>query len=130
MPVKLGENCPHRPDEHPGVPAKISFANKGFGQVHIWLFAEADDPKETWLARNCLAHFNVTKTRIGRCRPNPDRDQRAFFFRRFDCIANNFLKRRGLFNHVIGRQDNHRGGVIAGGDPGYTKRDGRGGVAF
>src|SRR2546429_5240108 len=62
VPVKLGENCRHRPNKHAGIPAKISFANKRFGQVDIWFLAEADDPEETWFAWNWLAHLHVTKT--------------------------------------------------------------------
>ena len=130
VPVKLGENCWHRPDEHAGIPSKISFANEGFGQVDIWFLAKTHNTEETWFSRNCLAHFNVAKTRMGRGRSDPDCDQRALFRRGFYRIANDFLKCRRLLNHMIGRQNNHRGGVITGGDPGYTERDGRGGIAF
>src|SRR5207248_11361951 len=130
VPVKLGENCWHGPDEHAGIPSKISFANKGFGQVDIRFLTKAEDPEETWLGRNCLTHFNVTKARMGRSRSDPDRDQRALFFRCFNRITNDFLKCRCFFNHVIGGKNNHLGGWIARGEPRYTERDGRGGVAF
>src|SRR5205085_9789418 len=77
-----------------------------------------------------LAHFNIAKTRIGRGGSNPDRDQRALFLRRFDRTANNLLKCRGLFDDMIGWQNDHRRSVVARGDPGYPQRDGGGGVAF
>src|SRR2546430_1557528 len=48
MPIKLGENCWHRPDEHAGIPSKISFANEGFGQLDIWFLAKTHNPEETW----------------------------------------------------------------------------------
>src|SRR5207248_10871553 len=105
-------------------------ANKNFGLFDSWFLAEASVSDEIWFAWNWFAHLNVTKSGMSCSRLDPGRDQRTLFFRSFYRIANNFLKCRCLFNRLIGRQDNHCGGVIARGDPGYAERDGRGSITF
>ena len=130
MPVELRQNSRHRPNKDACIPAKIPFVNKRFCQVDIRFFPEAHHARKTGFARNGLAHFNVTEPWMGRCWSNANRDQRAFSLRGFDRISENFLKRGGLLDHVIGWQNNHGGGVIARCYPSDTECDGSGSIAF
>ena len=130
MPVERRQNCRHRPNKHACIPAKISFANKRFRQVDIWLFAEAHHAKKTGFSRNWFAHFNVTETWIGRCWSNANGDQRAFSLRGIDRIPENFLKRSGVLNHVVGWQNDHCGDVIARCYPSDAECNGSGSIAL
>src|SRR5438067_3257332 len=76
VPVKFSQNRRHGPDKHTGIPAKVSFANKGFGQVDIWFLTEAQNSVQTRTAQNRFANFNVAKTRMGRCWSDADGNKR------------------------------------------------------
>ena len=45
MPVEFRQNHRHSPDEHSGIPPKVTFANERFGQVNVRFFAKSNHLK-------------------------------------------------------------------------------------
>src|SRR5260370_25374015 len=85
--IEFAQDSWHRPDKHSRVPAKISFSQKGLGQIDIRFFAKADDavnsdfsvsPQSHWLtlldvtetgARpGCFDSNRYARSRFLRCR--------------------------------------------------------------
>ena len=74
--------------------------------------------------------FDVTKTWTRPSRFDPDGYQSARFFRRQRCSLHRVLKRGAICNHMIGRQHQHRGRMIATRNPTSSERDRRRSVPF
>ena len=133
--VEFAQDRRDRPDKHPGVPAEIAFLHKGVGQLGVRLFAETQDAKD--VVRRApsrqgdrRALFDVTEARTGPGRLDPDRDERARFLRGARRGLHRLLKCGPILDHVICRQDQHRGAMIAHRHPGRGERDRRRGVAL
>src|SRR6266404_5958225 len=64
--IEFAQDSWHRPDKHSGVPAKISFSQKGLGQIDIRLFAKADDAVNSDFSAAAQSHrltlLDVTET--------------------------------------------------------------------
>ena len=81
-------------------------------------------------SRTGFALLDVAKPGTGPGRFDADRHQRAGFFRRRRRGRQRFLESRGVLDDVIGRQHEHRRGMIARRDPTRAESDGRRGIAF
>ncbi len=135
MTVEFTQHGRDRPDEHAGVPAKVSLPHKGVSQFRVGFFAETDDPEDVVgrgavFQRRGRALLDVAETGTGPGRLDPDRDERAGFFRGSRGGLHRFLESGAIFDHVVGRQDHHGRAVITRRDPGRGEGDGRGGVAL
>ena len=135
MPVELTQHRRHGPDEHPCIPAEISFADKRFGEIGVWFFPEADHAMDRCpgLHRTKFHRFAVLDVAVTGARPgrlDSDRDQRPGFFRRRRRRRQRFLECRRIVNNVIRRQHHHRCGMIPRGDPADAKRHRRRRIAL
>ena len=135
MAIEFAQHGRYRPNEHPCIPAKISFAQERFGEIGIGFLAKAlNSVNGIFVAAipqmNGLALFDITKT--GTCPGwfDADGDKLAGLFRRFGSQGEGFLKCGTIGDDMIGRKHGHYGGVIPGRDPASAKCNRRCRVAF
>src|SRR5437870_13530340 len=82
------------------------------------------------LQTDWLAVLDVTVAGTCPGRFGPDSYQLTRFLRCFGRQGERFLKSRSVRNDMISREDDHRGGMIAGYDPPRAERDRGVGVAL
>src|SRR5438874_2098150 len=103
--IEFAQDSWHRPDKHSRVPAKISFSQKGLGQIDIRFFAKADDAVNSDFSIAAQSHWltllDVTETGARPGRFDSNRYERARFLRGRSRGFHCFLKCGAIGNDVV-----------------------------
>src|SRR5437588_11391231 len=135
MAIEFAQHSRYRPNEHPCIPAKISFAQKRFGEIGIGFLAKAlNSVNGIFVAAipqmNGLALLDITKTGTWPGWFDADGDKLACLFRRFGSQGEGFLKCGMIGDDMIGRKHGHYCGVGPARDPASPKGNRRHRVAL
>ncbi len=121
MALKFCHHGWNRPDEHAGIPGKITTGKKLFGLSGIRLFTKARDlvgvMSQLLPVQNCgLSSFYVSVGWAGPGRLDPNRDEASTLGGCRDGVFHDRLKCGGIQDQLVGRQDHHGRFWITGGD--------------